>query len=565
MDIYSVAIRNTKDDTSVFAVGDTAKAYAREQGAASGVYIDESLVTFQWQCADEKGGTYADIEKATSSELAIDASLQGKYLRCVVKANVGSSSYNATVNLPVAAAGSINVTSVKLGASGKVNVGTTLTATATAAQGDVTDSEKVTWAWYCGSTSASADTKIEEAQGNTLTLTQELVDKYGLLGKYIEARADGGFGEEDSAAVGPVVVPGMVELSSVSASGTAKVGSTLTASAQKKTGSYSSAAVADTDVVYCQWMYADTRSTDPSAYTEIPGATGKTYTVQENTSDGTSLLGKYLCVRATSENTEYSVSAGYYGGYGAVYPLGPVTLEGQYTLSSVKLESSGQGMQVGNTITPVAQIAKTSYSEQDVPADAKVTYTWYAADVQAGPFAELADGVADDGTLHPDRKLEGQVPEGGGVLARQHRDEFHLRGAGHRRVRPAARYHFARAEQRPDRRVHRRHRRGDGPGEAPRWQHHQRRRAACRRRAVPVVCRRRPRRGLRAIEGAASAVLEVPASAAGKYLKVVATSVSSVELVSANPVIDGTSLAGIAAKLDAQTGVPNRRSARTAT
>ena len=257
------------------------RPYAREQGAASGVYIDESLVTFQWQCADEKGGTYADIEKATSSELAIDASLQGKYLRCVVKANVGSSSYNATVNLPVAAAGSINVTSVKLGASGKVNVGTTLTATATAAQGDVTDSEKVTWAWYCGSTSASADTKIEEAQGNTLTLTQELVDKYGLLGKYIEARADGGFGEEDSAAVGPVVVPGMVELSSVSLRARRKWVARSRQARRRKRAPNSSAAVADTDVVYCQWMYADTRSTDPSAYTEIPGATGKTYTVQE--------------------------------------------------------------------------------------------------------------------------------------------------------------------------------------------------------------------------------------------------------------------------------------------
>ena len=552
VDIYSVAIRNTKDDTSVFAVGDTAKAYAREQGAASGVYIDESLVTFQWQCADEKGGTYADIEKATSSELAIDASLQGKYLRCVVKANVGSSSYNATVNLPVAAAGSINVTSVKLGASGKVNVGTTLTATATAAQGDVTDSEKVTWAWYCGSTSASADTKIEEAQGNTLTLTQELVDKYGLLGKYIEARADGGFGEEDSAAVGPVVVPGMVELSSVSASGTAKVGSTLTASAQKKTGSYSSAAVADTDVVYCQWMYADTRSTDPSAYTEIPGATGKTYTVQENTSDGTSLLGKYLCVRATSENTEYSVSAGYYGGYGAVYPLGPVTLEGQYTLSSVKLESSGQGMQVGNTITPVAQIAKTSYSEQDVPADAKVTYTWYAADVQAGPFAELADGVADDGTLTLTENLKGKFlkVEAYSLDNTVTSSTYEVLGTGE--------YDLLRVTTSPAlnsgltdvftgdtveataqaKRLDGSTTSGDAlPADAVQFQWY-----------VADA----PEGDFAPIEGAASAVLEVPASAAGKYLKVVATSVSSVELVSANPVIDGTSLAGIAAKLDAQ-------------
>ena len=396
------------------------------------------------------------------------------------------------------------------------------------------------------------DTKIEEAQGNTLTLTQELVDKYGLLGKYIAARADGGFGEEDSAAVGPVVVPGMVELSSVSASGTAKVGSTLTASAQKKTGSYSSAAVADTDVVYYQWMYADTRSTDPSAYTEIPGATGKTYTVQENTSDGTSLLGKYLCVRATSENTEYSVSAGYYGGYGAVYPLGPVTLEGQYTLSSVKLESSGQGMQVGNTITPVAQIAKTSYSEQDVPADAKVTYTWYAADVQAGPFAELADGVADDGTLTLTENLKGKFlkVEAYSLDNTVTSSTYEVLGTGE--------YDLLRVTTSPAlnsgltdvftgdtveataqaKRLDGSTTSGDAlPADAVQFQWY-----------VADA----PEGDFAPIEGAASAVLEVPASAAGKYLKVVATSVSSVELVSANPVIDGTSLAGIAAKLDAQ-------------
>lgn len=551
VDIYSVAIRNAKDDTSVFAVGDTAKAYAREQGAASGVYIDESLVTFQWQCANEKGGTYADIENATGSELKIDASLQGKYLRCVVKANVGNSSYNATVNLPVAAPGSINVTSVKLDASGKVNVGDTITATATAAQGDVTDSEKVTWAWYCGSASASTDTKIEEAQGNTLALTQELVDEYGLLGKYIEARADGGFGEEDSAAVGPVVVPGMVELSSVSASGTAKVGGTLTASAQKKTGSYSSAAVADDDVVSYQWMYADTRSTNSSAYTEIPGATSKTYTVQEKTSDGTSLLGKYLCVRVISENVVYSVAAGNYG-YGTVYPLGPVTLEGQYTLSSVKLESSGQGMQVGNAITPVAQIAKTSYSEQDVPDDAKVTYTWYAADAQAGPFTALADGVADDGTLTLNENLKGKFlkVEAYSLDNTVTSSTYEVLGTGE--------YDLLRVTTSPAlnsgltdvftgdtvvataqaKRLDGSTTSGDAlPADAVQFQWY-----------VADA----PEGDFAPIEGATSAVLEVPVSAAGKYLKVVATSASSVPLVSAGPVIDSTSLAGIAAKLDVQ-------------
>ena len=47
---------------------------------------------------------------------------------------------------------------------------------------------------------------------------------------------------------------------------------------------------------------------------DIPGATSATFTVPEQTTDGTSLLGTYLRVKATSSNSVVSTSVpSYYG------------------------------------------------------------------------------------------------------------------------------------------------------------------------------------------------------------------------------------------------------------
>lgn len=395
VEIYSVVIQNPADESSVFRVGDQAVAKAREKGAPSGIYIDPELLTFQWQVSDTKNGTYQDLDEATSDTLEIDESLEGKFIKCVVSAKVGTSTYARTVNLPIAARDAVNVTSVTLDASGKVNVGDTLTATATASTGDVTNGSHVTWSWYYGDSSYATNTRIEGASGNTLVVTEDL------LSKYIEARADGGFGEEDSSAVGPVVEPGAVELYQVTVAGDARIGSTLTATAYKGN---SSTEVSPGDVVRYQWQYADSKTTSDSAFTDIPGAIGSTYVI---TAD---MQGKYLRVRATSDGSVVSTEKPSYGTTWLVDPLGPVTVAGQYTLTAVELESSGQAAQAGNAITPTAMVKGAYYGDDPVPDDAELTFVW---EVQGedGSWSRLegVDYHASTGELELDDALVGKT------------------------------------------------------------------------------------------------------------------------------------------------------------
>ncbi len=139
---------------------------------------------------------------------------------------------------------------------------------------------------------------------------------------------------------------------------------------------------ADDDVSY-QWQYANTNTTADSAFTDIEGATAATYSI---TSD---MVGKYLRVKATSNNTVVSTKKPYYGSTQSVSPVGPVQeAAGAVQLSSVSLVSTlSNSMWVGATITPTAKYTPSgSYVEQAVPQDASVTYTWEVADSPSGPF-----------------------------------------------------------------------------------------------------------------------------------------------------------------------------------
>ena len=393
VDIYSASLSNGETSTYVFAVGDTVTAQAKEKGATDP--IDADKLAYQWQASTDNAA-FSAIPGATDASLVLDEGYADRYVRCVLTAKVGDSTYTTRATNRIAAAGSVNVTSVTLDKSGKVSPGDVLTATAKVGSQDVTASDKVTWSWYCGDSAYTTETLVTGATGNTFEVTDDLV------GRYLEARADGGFGEEDSSAAGPVVKAGSVELYKVEASGSARVGSTLTAKAYTS----SSEVVSDQDVVDYQWQYAETNTTSDGAFKDIPGATGKTYVVGDAI-DGTSSLGKYLRVKATSDGSVVSTKKPSYYGTTDVDPLGPVMLPGAYELSSVALSSSGQGMQAGNAITPKAQV-KEGYGESDVPSDAKVTYTWWVRDDAQGAFRQLSEGVAADGTLTLGEALVGK-------------------------------------------------------------------------------------------------------------------------------------------------------------
>lgn len=398
IEISAVSIINTKDDTSVFAVGDTAKARAKEKGGAYGAFVDASKLNYQWQSSDTKSGTYTDIAGATGETLELADALGGKYLKCKVSSKIGSSSMANNTGALVAATGSINVTSVTMSpTSGKVEVGSTITATAKAGSTDVTADSHVTWQWYKGTsnTASKCDTPIKGETGNTLTVTA------ALKGYYVVAKANGGYGEQKPYyAVGPVSVAGQVELYDVQFEGSpatngVHVGDTLKTKVRKKDGSRYNY-IDRTDNVTYQWQYANSSSSYDSAYTDIPGATKATYTVDA------AYAGKYLRVKVTSENTVSSTQKkSSYGGTQSVAPLGPVMLKGQYKLAGIELADKNVTLSVGSKITPSVQVPGSwSGSMKDVPEDAELTMAWYAKGEGDADWTELTDGIdKTDGSL----------------------------------------------------------------------------------------------------------------------------------------------------------------------
>lgn len=399
VEISAVSIVNTKDGTSVFAVGDTAKARAKEKGGACGAFVDASKLNYQWQCSDTKSGTYTDIAGATGETLELTEALGGKYLKCKMSSKIGSYSLTNSTGALVAAAGSINITSVTMSpTSGKVEVGSTITATAKAGSTDVTTDSHVTWQWYKGTsnTASKCNTPIEGETGNTLTVTAFL------KGYYVVAKANGGYGEQgpNYYAAGPVSVAGQVELYDVQFEGSpatngVHVGDTLKTKVRKKDGS-NYHYIDRTDNVTYQWQYANSSSSYDSAYTDIPGATEATYTVDA------AYAGKYLRVKVTSENTVSSTQKkSSYGGTQSVAPLGPVTLKGQYKLAGIELADKNVTLSVGSKITPSVQVPGSwSGSTKDVPDDAELTMAWYAKGEGDADWTELTDGIdTTDGSL----------------------------------------------------------------------------------------------------------------------------------------------------------------------
>lgn len=395
VDVYAVSLINPKTNNSVFAVGDTAQARAKEKGAST--FIDASKLNYQWQCSGTKSGKYIDIAGATGETLELTDALGGKYLKCKVSSKIGSSSTTNSTGALVAAAGSINVSSVTMSpTSGKVEVGSTITATAKAGSTDVTTDSHVTWQWYKGTAkyASSCNTPIEGETGNTLTVTA------ALKGYYVVAKANGGYGEEKPYyAAGPVSVAGQVELYDVQFEGSpatngVHVGDKLKTKVRKKDGSKYSY-IDRTDNVTYQWQYANSSSSSDSAYTDIPGATEATYTVDA------AYAGKYLRVKVTSENTVFSTQKkSSSGGTQSVAPLGPVTLKGQYKLAGIELADKNITLSVGSKITPSVQVpGPWSGSTKDVPDDADLTMAWYASE-NGTDWTELTDGVdTTDGSL----------------------------------------------------------------------------------------------------------------------------------------------------------------------
>ncbi|WP_417139095.1 DUF4430 domain-containing protein [Paratractidigestivibacter faecalis] len=549
VDIYAVSLINPKTNNSVFAVGDTAQARAKEKGAST--FIDADKLNFQWQSSDTKNGAYTDIAGATGETLELTDALGGKYLKCKVSSKIGSSSKTNSTGALVAAAGSINVTSVTMSpTSGKVEVGSTITATAKAGSTDVTTDSHVTWQWYKGTASyaSSCNTPIEGETGNILTVTA------ALKGYYVVAKANGGYGEQKPYyAAGPVSVAGQVELYDVQFEGSpatngVHVGDTLKTKVRKKDGSRYSY-IDRTDNVTYQWQYANTSSSDDSAYTDIPGATEATYTVDA------AYAGKYLRVKVTSENTVSSTQKK--SSYDqTVAPLGPVMLKGQYKLAGIELADKNVTLSVGSKITPSVQVPGSwSGSTKDVPDDAELTMAWYAKGEGDADWTELTDGIdTTDGSLTITDALVGKK-----IKVTASALDNTVEWVSSDSVTAAGEYNLLSVTATPQINSDSTHL---VSGDSVKATAQAKRADGSTTNGIDVTGQatvawyaaddaKAPTADWTLLPDMSGATATVSASAAGKYLKAVATSGSStVELVSANPVIAAGSLEAAVQKLN---------------
>ena len=552
VDLDAVSLINPKTNNSVFAVGDTAKARAKEKGGAYGAFVDASKLNYQWQSSDTKSGTYTDIAGATGETLELTDALGGKYLKCKVSSKIGSSSMTNSKGALVAAAGSINVTSVTMSpTSGKVEVGSTITATAKAGSTDVTTDSHVTWQWYKGTSNyaSSCNTPIEGETGSTLTVTA------ALKGCYVVAKANGGYGEQKPYyAAGPVSVAGQGELYDVQFEGSpatngVHVGDTLKTKVRKKDGSRYNY-IDRTDNVTYQWQYANSSSSHDSAYTDIPGATEATYTVDA------AYAGKYLRVKVTSENTVSSTQKkSSYGGTQSVAPLGPVTLKGQYKLAGIELADKDVTLSVGSKITPSVKVpGSLSGLTKDVPDDADLTMAWYASE-NGTDWTELTDGIdKTDGSLTlTDALVDKKIKVTASAL------DNTVEWVSSDSVTAAGKYNLLRVTTTPQINSELTHL---VSGDSVKATAQAKRADGSATNGIDVTAQatvawyaaddaKAPAADWTLLPDMSGATATVSASAAGKYLKAVATSGSStVELVSANKVIAAGSLEAAVQKLN---------------
>lgn len=397
VEVYSVSFLSaaTNKSTATYTDADTIRANATLKDAnGSKVTFDETYVTYQWQQSDAQRGPWTNIEGATSRDLNLRG-LGGKYVNCLITAKnpVPNGSYPSNSRsrgqaVTATASTAIDVYNVTGPTPVATEVGTTITGTATARNHtpqDVSTNKGVTWTWYLNTTaSTTGGTKIQGATGNSFTIPQ---DDANYLGKYIYCTANGGNGEVASNSyAGPIkakeaAVPAKVTLTQVSALGIPNVGESLTATAY-----IGSKEATEADKVTYQWQYADTKTTTDISFKDIKGATNSLFVIPEKITDAStnqevSLIGKYLRVKATAANTVASTTKVTYGSERSlVDPLGPVTRKGEYSLSSAELTTSGVCVNDGDTLGVKAKYIDDTRIEGNVPADAKLTYEWYVAD-----------------------------------------------------------------------------------------------------------------------------------------------------------------------------------------
>jgi len=307
----------------------------------------DAFVSYQWQSLS--GSTWSNISGATSSTYSATAADDGHQLRVVATSTDSDSSGTTAMSAATAAI----TPAVSVTVSGTAQEGQTLTATAVAGNGDVVtyqwqgSNDGTTWANIAGATN-STYTAVEADEGNQL--------------RVIATASSGGSGTSVASAATAAVIDVAPTLS-VTISGAAQEGQTLTATAVAND--------ADAAVTY-QWQ-----SFNGTTWSNIAGATSTIYTAGEGDE------GNQLRVVATSTDSDSSGTTVTSAATGAVVDIAPTL--------SVTVSGTAQEGQV-LTATGIAN-----------DSDAVVTYQWQSltgstwSNISSATAATYTVGESDEG------------------------------------------------------------------------------------------------------------------------------------------------------------------------
>ena len=262
-------------------------------------------------------------------------------------------------------------------------------------------------------------------------------------------------------------------------------------------------------------------------------------------------------MKVTSENTVSSTQKkSSYGGTQSVAPLGPVTLKGQYKLAGIELADKNVTLSVGSKITPSVQVPGSwSGSTKDVPEDAELTMAWYAKGEGDAEWTELSDGIdTTDGSLTISDALVGKR-----IKVTANALDNTVEWVSSDSVTAAGEYNLLRVTTTPQINSDSTHL---VSGDSVKATAQAKRADGSTTNGIDVTGQatvawyaaddaKAPEADWTLLSDMSGAEATVSASAAGKYLKAVATSGSStVELVAANPVIAAGSLEAAVQKLN---------------
>ena len=309
-------------------VGETVTAIPTDTSGKTG--SDVTGVTYQWQSADSKDGEFTAIDGATAQSFEISAEYVDKYLKVVAtKSNTPEESD---------VVGPVTITEIEtVTISGTEKVGETLTASAKDTDGDETGAG-VTYQWQRASSRKGEYSDIDGATESTYVLTDDDFDMYVRVVATKNNRS-----KESDPTEEKITRP---SIESVEISGTAKVGSALSATAKDS----DNADITANESVSYQW-YANT--TASGTFTAIDGATASSYTLTA------SEAGKYIKVTATLNGKSVTSEV-----------AGPVYI------TTVKSVLASGDAKVGATLTAVPTDTDDSSDETGI------TYQWYYSSTQ---------------------------------------------------------------------------------------------------------------------------------------------------------------------------------------